>query len=65
MKDPKDFFDPIQVGPKMAINQEYASAIRRYVSAMRVPTPLQINLLCSEPVAENVQDTAPRPAAAG
>ena len=23
---------------------------------MRVPTPLQINLLCSEPVAENVQD---------
>ena len=56
LKDPKDFFDPIQVGPKMAINQEYASTIRRYISAMRVPAPLRIHLLCSEPVAENVQD---------
>ena len=57
LKDPKAFFDPIQVGPKMAINQEYASAIKRYISAMRVPSPLRINLLCSVPVTESVQDT--------
>lgn len=56
LKDPKDFFDPVQVSPKMAINREYASTIRRYISALRVPAPLQINLLCSEPVAENVRD---------
>ncbi len=56
MSDQKDFFDPIQVGPRMAINQDYASVIRRYVSAMRTPAPLQINLLCPKPVAENVQD---------
>ncbi len=57
LAEPKAFFDPIQVGPKMAINQVYASAIKRYISAMREPSPLQINLLCTEPVAESVQDT--------
>ena len=56
LPDQKHFFDPIQVGPRMAINQDYASAIRRYVSAMRTPAPLQINLLCPKPIAENVQD---------
>ena len=56
LPDQKDFFDPIQVGPRMAINKEYAAVIRRYVSAMRVPAPLQINLLCPKPVAENMQD---------
>ena len=56
LKDPEDFFDTIQVGPKMAISQEYASAICRYISAMRVPAPLQIDLICPGPVAENLRD---------
>ena len=56
LPDQKDFFDPIQAGPKMAISMVYANSIQRYVSAMRVPAPLQINLLCPKPIAENVQD---------
>ena len=52
----KAFFDPIQLGPKMAIRKEYAERITRYVSSMRDPSPLQINLFCTEPVSEAMQD---------
>ena len=51
------FFDPIQAGPKMAISREYAAVVKRYIASMRVPAPLQINLLCAEPVPESVRDT--------
>ncbi len=52
----EDFFDPIQLGPKMAISREYAGTISRYVSAMKVPTPLEINLLCACHVTDNMRD---------
>ena len=29
LKNPGDFFDPIQAGPKMAVNEEYASVVNR------------------------------------
>lgn len=56
LRHTEDFFDPIQLGPAMAINPAYARVIRRYISDMPEPVPLRINLLCSEPVAENMRD---------
>ncbi len=52
----EDFFDPIQLGPKMAISREYAETISRYVAAMKVPSPLEINLLCACHVTDNMRD---------
>ena len=56
LKEAEDFFDPIQVGPKMAISHEYARTVSRYISAMKVPSPLEINLLCSGHVTGNMRD---------
>ena len=52
----EDFFDPIQLGPGMTINQDYASVINRYIASMKIPSPLQINLFCAERIPENVRD---------
>ena len=52
----EDFFDPIQIGPKMAINQKYAKVINRYIASMKTAAPLQINLLCRQPVSEVMRD---------
>ncbi|MBR6706901.1 MAG: hypothetical protein IKI84_09505 [Clostridia bacterium] len=56
LMEEEDFFDPIQVGPKMAISREYAATISRYISAMKVPSPLEINLLCAGHVTDNMRD---------
>ena len=52
LTEQEDFFDPVQMGPKMALNRDYASVISRFVASMRTPAPLQINLLCAEHVSE-------------
>ena len=54
---PEDFFDPIQVGPTMAINSKYALVISRYICTLRHPAPLQINLHCGAPLSEALRDT--------
>lgn len=56
LKKLEDFFDPIQVGPKMAINRDYAAVINRYVASMKTFTPLRVNLLCGSPVSESMKD---------
>ena len=53
----EDFFEKIQIGPKMAINPEYATVITRYISSMRIPSPLQINLFCTDQISESMRDT--------
>ena len=56
LKDRMAFFDPVQIGPNMAINQEYAGVINRYLISQREPAPLKINMICADPVSEPVQD---------
>ncbi len=56
LKCPEDFFDSIQVAPKMAMNKEYAAVINRYISSMRNLSPLQINLLCTGQVSDSLKD---------
>ena len=56
LSSPEDFFDPLQLGPKMAIHQAYASVISRFVSSMRESVPLQINLFCPSPVSGPMRD---------
>ena len=56
LKDQEDFFDPVQVGPKMAINQVFAGAISRYLHSLREPGPLQINMICAGTISAPVQD---------
>lgn len=56
LKEADDFFDPIQVGPKMAISHEYARTVSRYIASMKTPAPLEINLLCSGHVTDNMRD---------
>ena len=57
LKDLDDFFNPIQIGPKMAINPDYAAVISRFISSMQNPAPLQINLFCSGRVSESMRGT--------
>ena len=56
LKEAEDFFDPLQAGPDMAISPDYAGTIRRYISAMKDPAPLEINMLCADHVAGNIRD---------
>ena len=56
LQNREDFFNPIQVGPKMVMNKNYAYVINRYISSMKDPAPLRINLLCSQPVSETMRD---------
>ncbi len=56
LADHEDFFEPLQLGPKMAINQNYAAVISRFITSMRHPAPLQINLFCASPVSPSMQD---------
>ena len=56
LQKPGDFFNTIQAGPQMVINEAYASVVNRFL-ASRGPVPLQIDLLCTEPVSEAMQDT--------
>lgn len=51
-----DFFNTIQAGPQMVINEAYASMVNRFLAA-KGPVPLEINLLCSDPVSEAMKDT--------
>ena len=56
LQNSADFFDPIQIGPKMAINKKYASVIKRYLASVKIPAPLQINLYCHQPVSASLQE---------
>ena len=56
LQNSADFFDPIQIGPKMAINKIYASAIKRYIASVKNTAPLQINLYCRQPVSVSLQE---------
>ena len=56
LPNPGDFFNTIQAGPQMVINEAYASVVNRFLAA-KGPVPLEINLLCSDPVSEAMKDT--------
>nr|AHF24139.1 hypothetical protein [uncultured bacterium Contig46] len=56
LQNPGDFFNTIQAGPQMVINEAYASAVSRFL-ASRGPVPLRIDLLCADHVSEAMQDT--------
>ncbi len=55
LHDPGDFFNTIQAGPQMVINEEYASVVNRFLASTG-PVPLRINLLCPKHVSETMQD---------
>ena len=56
LHNPGDFFNTIQAGPQMVINEAYASVVNRFLAA-KGPVPLQIDLLCACHVSETMQDT--------
>lgn len=55
LHDPGHFFNTIQAGPQMVINEEYASAVNRFLASTG-PVPLHINLLCPKHISETMQD---------
>ena len=52
-----DWFNPIQIGPRFAINSDYVDIFDRYIASIGAKSPLVINLYCTEPVSEMMQDT--------
>ena len=56
LQESGDFFNTIQAGPQMVINEAYASVVNRFL-ASGGPVPLQINLLCASHVSEPMRDT--------
>lgn len=56
LENPGDFFNAIQAGPQMVINEAYASVVNRFLAA-KGPVSLRIDLLCADHVSEAMQDT--------
>ena len=54
---PSNWFNPIQIGPKLAVSSDYVDILDRYIASAGSKSPLVINLLCAEPVSEMMQDT--------
>ena len=57
LKTNDDWFNPVQVGPSIAINSEYVRVLERFISSMRSVSPLEINMLCGEYVSDAMQST--------
>ena len=52
-----DWFNPIQIGPKLAVSSDYVDILDRYIASAGSKSPLVINLLCAEPISEMMRDT--------
>ncbi len=60
LKDGYQWFNPIEIGPKLELNQEIASVVNRFLETSKTPLPLEITVRCpdhfSEPLRETMQE---------
>lgn len=53
----RSWFNPIQIGPRFAVAEQYADVLNRFIASTDCSHPLVINLFCRESVSDVMQDT--------
>ena len=57
LQDVRQWFNPLQIGPKLALNKEIDFVVDRYLKAAKEQRPLEINIRCPEEISEPMQAT--------
>ena len=57
LKDGYQWFNPIEIGPKLELNQEIASVVNRFLETSQTPLPLDITIQCSSRLSEPLRET--------
>ncbi len=53
----RQWFNPIQIGPKLELSQEMSSVVDHFLATSRESRPLMVNIRCPEEVSEPMQAT--------
>lgn len=57
LKDGYQWFNSIEIGPKLELNQEIASVVNRFLETSKTPLPLEIMVRCPSRISEPLQET--------
>lgn len=57
LNDVRQWFNPIKIGPQLAMNQDIAATVIRFLETSREPRPLEITVRCPGAVSELMQAT--------
>ncbi len=57
LSDVRQWFNPIEIGPKLDMNQEITSVVDRFLQTSKAPRPLEITVRCPSAVSEPMQAT--------
>lgn len=57
LQDVRQWFDPIQIAPCLALNQDIASVVNRYLDTAKKQRPLEINIRCPNEISEAMRAT--------
>ena len=57
IQDARQWFDPVQIGPKLELSHQIAMVVDRYLKTARRQQPLEINIRCPHNISEPMKDT--------
>ncbi len=57
LQNARQWFDPIQIGPKLELSQPIANVVNHYLKSAKKQQPLEINIRCPHEISEPMQDT--------
>lgn len=57
LNDVRQWFNPIEIGPKLELSGEISAVVNRFLETSREPRPLEITIRCPDKVSEPMQAT--------
>lgn len=57
LNDSRQWFNPIEIGPKLELSQDISSVVDRFLETSRWPRPLEITIHCPHRISEPMQAT--------
>ena len=57
LTDARQWFNPLEIGPKLELNEEISSVVNRYLKTSRESRPLEITVRCPGEMSEPMQAT--------
>ena len=57
LTDVRQWFNPIEIGPKLELSQEISAVVNRFLETSKEPRPLEITIRCPHEVSESMQAT--------
>ena len=57
LKDGYQWFNPIEIGPKLELNEEIASVVNRFLETSKSAVPLEITIACPTAISKPLQET--------